>query len=146
MILPKNLYKNQPGWQLPCECATKTERKMEPKRNISANPFNEACWQILTEHPAAIGVAYKVLDCGCSLLCGISVTGDPLGALRHIPGHPERKGAKTPICLRCKMDNGLKRVVWEGIYWPGSESEQPDKAFRISIGRKVFGTGYLEPD
>ena len=119
---------------------------MEESRKISSNPFNQACYKILLEHPNTIGVAYKVLDCGCSLLCGVSAQGDPVGELLHITGQPERKGIRPPICLRCKIDDGLKRVVWEGIYWPGNESEQPDKDFRISIGRKVFGRGYLEPD
>jgi len=37
-------------------------------------------------------------------------------------------------------------VVWDGIYWPGSQSEWPDKNLRISIGRKIFGPGYMEPE
>ena len=113
---------------------------------MTSNLFEEACHKILFEHPNAVAVAYKVLNCGCSLLCGVSPQGDPLGTLHRVSGQPERTGIKPVICLKCKIDNGLKRVVWEGIYWPGRGSEQPDKDYRISIGQKVFGPGYLEPD
>ena len=119
---------------------------MENKTNFTSNLFQENCQKILFDHPDAIGVAYKVLDCGCSLLCGVSAQGDPIGILRHLSGQPSKKGKRPPICLKCKIDNGLKRVVWEGIYWPGVENEQPDKSFRLLIGRKVFGPGYFEPD
>ncbi len=119
---------------------------MEENKNITSNHFDQVCRSILADYSNAIGVAYKVLDCGCSLLCGVSVQGDPLGQLRHLSGQPVKKGKQTPICLKCKMGSGLKRVVWEGIYWPGEEGEQPDKEFRLMIGRKVFGAGYFEPD
>jgi hypothetical protein len=135
-----------PDWNLLERYDTETGFIMEIDKNMTFNPFEETCRQILIEQQQAIGVAYKVLDCGCSLLCGISPGGDPLGSLRRVSGQPERQGMKAPICLKCKIDSGLKRVVWEGIYWPGQESERPDKDFRISIGKKVFGPGYLEPD
>ena len=123
-----------------------TQNIMEANSKVPSNLFEETCQKILIEHIDAIAVAYKVLDCGCSLLCGVSAKGDPLGALLHLSGQPVKQGKRTPICLKCKMGSGLKRVVWEGIYWPGAESEQPDKAFRLMIGRKVFGQGYFEPD
>jgi hypothetical protein len=119
---------------------------MEFKSNTQFSPFNEACQAILFDRPEAIGVAYKVLDCGCALLCGVSAGGDPLGTLRHVSGQPLKKGTKTPTCLKCRRDNGLDRVVWNGIYWPGSQREWPDKDLRLSIGRKVFGPGYMEPE
>ncbi len=119
---------------------------MEANKKVPSNFFEETCQKILFEHLDAIGVAYKVLDCGCSLLCGVSAQGDPLGVLLHVSGQPLKKGKRTPICLKCKLDNGLKRVVWEGIYWPGDEREHPDKELRLMIGRKVFGAGYFEPD
>ena len=119
---------------------------MEFKPKSELSPFNEACQIILFESPEAIGVAYKVLDCGCSLLCGVSAGGNPIGTLRHISGQPVKKGNKPPICLKCKKDNGLDRVVWDGIHWPGTQSEWPDKDLRISIGRNVFGPGYTEPE
>jgi hypothetical protein len=119
---------------------------MQENREDTSNHFERACRRILADHPKTIGVAYKVLDCGCTLLCGISAQGDPLGELLHISGQPARKGIKPPICLKCKIDNGLKRVVWEGIFWPGDENEKPDKEFRLAIGRRVFGPGYFEAD
>ena len=98
--------------------------------------FEEACLNIILDYPEAIGVAYKGLDCGCALICGVSVSGQPLGPLTHVPG-------QAAICLPCKMDDGLKRrVVREGIYWPGDETERPDLELRNRIGRKVFGPGY----
>ena len=119
---------------------------MEDIKNTQISPFNEACRKILFERPEAIGVAYKVLDCGCALLCGTSASGDPTGTLQNISGQPVKKGTTPPICLKCKKDSGLSRVVWNGVYWPGSQSEWPDKELRISIGRKIFGPGYLEPE
>ena len=119
---------------------------MNVQSNYASTAFNRTCLEILNAFPDAIGVAYKLLDCGCSLLCGVSAAGDPLGAVVHVSGQPVMKDRKAPICLRCKLDNGLKRVVWEGINWPGGENEMPDKDFRLSVGRKVFGPGYLEPE
>lgn len=119
---------------------------MEFKSNTHLSPFNDACQTILFDRPEAIGVAYKVLDCGCALLCGVSAGGDPLGNLQHVSGQPVKKGIKTPTCLKCRKDDGLDRVVWNGIYWPGSQREWPDKDLRLSIGRKVFGPGYMEPE
>jgi len=119
---------------------------MPDNTEFRSNHFEEACRKILTDYTDSIGVAYKVLDCGCSLLCGVSVQGNPVGTLLHISGQSVKKGIKPPICLRCKLDNGLKRVVWEGLFWPGSEKDKPDKEFRLLIGRKVFGPGYFEPD
>ena len=119
---------------------------MEDIKNTEISPFNKACHDILTERPEAIGVAYKILDCGCALLCGTSSGGDPIGILQHISGQPIKKGNALTICLKCKKDNGLDRVVWDGIYWPGAQSEWPEKDLRISIGRKIFGSGYIEPE
>ena len=119
---------------------------LEKSKQKMATPFSEACLSILADHPVAIGVAYKVLDCGCALLCGMSAGGDPIGDLQHISGQPIKKGARIPICLKCRKDTGSDRVVWEGIYWPGSQQEWPDKDRRVSIGRNVFGSGYMEPE
>jgi len=119
---------------------------LEKGKHNTDTPFSETCQGILAEYPVAIGVAYKVLDCGCALLCGMSAGGDPIGALQHISGQPIKKRARIPICLKCRKDNGLDRVVWEGIYWPGSQQEWPEKNLRVSIGRKVFGPGYMEPE
>jgi hypothetical protein len=44
---------------------------MEFKSNTQFSPFNEACQAILFDRPEAIGVAYKVLDCGCYQPVGI---------------------------------------------------------------------------
>jgi hypothetical protein len=117
---------------------------MTSSNNQSENAFNDACRQILDEDPEAIGVAFKWLDCGCSLICGVSAKGAPLGLLVHVSGQPKKKGRKPPICLKCKRDNGMERVVWQGIHWPGDESELPDKKLRLAIGRKVFGPNYSE--
>ena len=119
---------------------------MEKNKAFASNLFDRVCHRIIDEHPQAIGVAYKVLDCGCSLLCGVSVQGYPVGEMHHVSGQPVTKGIKPPICLKCKLDNGLKRVVWEGLFWPGDDTEKPDKELRLSIGREVFGPGYFEAD
>lgn len=119
---------------------------MDFKADKQLSPFYEACQIILFERPESIGVAYKILDCGCALLCGVSAGGDPIGTLRHISGQPVKKGAKAPICLKCRKSNGLDRVIWDGIYWPGAQREWPDKDLRLSIGRKVFGPTYMESE
>jgi hypothetical protein len=119
---------------------------MKEYKSTQFSPFNEACQNILFENPEAIGVAYKVLNCGCALICGASAGGEPIGTLRHITGQPMKRGSKPPICLKCRKDNGLERAVWQGIYWPGPQHEWPDKNLRISIGRKIFGDSYIEPD
>ncbi len=119
---------------------------MTDDKSTRHSPFNETCQAILIEHPEAIGVAYKVLNCGCAWICGASTGGEPIGGLHHISGQPVKKGGRPPICLTCRKDNGLERVVWEGIYWPGAPSEWPEKGLRISIGQKIFGPGYMEPE
>jgi hypothetical protein len=118
---------------------------MTDNTNFGSDSFTKACQKILAEHPTAIGVAYKGLDCGCALMCGVSAKGDPIGSLIYVSGQPAPKGQRVPICLKCKKDNGLNRVVKEGISWPGNESELPDIELRLLIGRKVFGPDYLEP-
>jgi hypothetical protein len=108
--------------------------------------FETLCTEILNAHPEAIGVAYKGLDCGCALLCGVSASSQPLGPLRYLSGQPQRAGRRAPICLKCKLNDGLRgRVVREGIFWPGTESERPDIELRNLIGRTVFGPHYEEP-
>jgi hypothetical protein len=107
--------------------------------------FEKACARILNTHPEAIGVAFKWLDCGCVLLCGVSGRGDPVGSLEHIASHAEST-RKAPICLQCQRDSGLSRVVWQGFHWPGRPEERPAPELRRAIGRKVFGEGYSEPD
>lgn len=104
-----------------------------------------ACWALLQDFPEAIGVAYKGLDCGCALICGVSAKGNPLGTLRHVSGQPGAPGGRRPICLKCKVDDGLRgRVVREGIFWPGAPEEHPDRELRNHIGKQVFGPGYSE--
>jgi len=114
------------------------------KTDQQENSFSDACRQIFARHPEVIGVAFKWLDCGCSLICGVSTRGDPVGSLTHVSGQPVVKGRKPPICLKCKRDTSLDRVVWQGMHWPGDESELPDQALRLSIGKKVFGPDYSE--
>ncbi|MDJ0809352.1 MAG: hypothetical protein QNJ48_13200 [Desulfobacterales bacterium] len=107
--------------------------------------FTALCMQILNAYPEAIGVAYKVLDCGCALLCGVSASSQPLGPLRHLSGQPRPSDRRAPICLKCKRDDGLRnRVVREGIFWPGTISERPELELRNLIGRSVFGAHYNE--
>jgi hypothetical protein len=119
---------------------------MEEKTNFQSTAFDRACQAILGAFPEAIGVAFKFLDCGCSLLCGVTAQGRPIGELVHVSGQLLKKGKSQPVCLKCKRDGGLHRVVWEGIHWPGGENELPDKELRIAIGRNVFGPGYVETD
>ena len=119
---------------------------MEDIKSNEVSPFNTACKKILVESPEAIGVAYKVLDCGCALLCGTSAGGEPIGLLQHISGQSIKKGNPPPICLKCRKDNGVGREIWDGIYWPGTQNEWPDKDLRILIGQKIFGPRYMEPE
>lgn len=108
------------------------------------DPFHDACERIFSDHPEAIGVAYKGLDCGCALVCAVSAKGDPVGSLVHVSGQPSGPGLGPPICLMCKKDSGLDRVVMQGVHWPGEESERPEEKLRLFIGEKVFGPGYSE--
>jgi hypothetical protein len=119
---------------------------MHEKTNFQTTAFEAACQKILFEQPEAMGVAFKFLDCGCALLCGVSAQGDPCGKLIHMSGQQAKKGKKPPICFKCRKDRGLDRVVWQGIHWPGEESELPAKELRLAIGMKVFGPSYIEPD
>ena len=109
--------------------------------------FEALCMKILDAYPEAIGVAYKGLDCGCALLGGVAASSQPLGPLRHLSGQPRSAGRRTAICLKCKIDNGLRRrVIREGIFWPGSADERPEVELRNLIGRSVFGPHYREDD
>ena len=119
---------------------------MHEKTNFETTAFEATCQKILFDQPEAMGVAFKFLDCGCSLLCGVSAHGDPRGELIHVTGQPAKKGKKPPICFKCKKDGGLDRVIWQGIHWPGDKTELPAKELRLAIGKKVFGPGYIEPD
>ena len=105
------------------------------------DPFAQACREVFACHPDAIGVAYKGLDCGCSLLCGVDARGAPVGRMIHV-GTRSRAGA--PVCLACKRDNPWGRVVREGLVWPGSPAEHPEPEVRATIGRTVFGPDYSE--
>ena len=80
---------------------------MEEKTNFRSTAFDDACQTILTAYPEAIGVAFKFLDCGCSLLCGVSGQGNPVGDLIHVSGQAARKGKKPPICFAVK-----KMTAW----------------------------------
>ena len=117
---------------------------MTHPREHNQSAFLETCRQILQANPEAIGVAFKWLDCGCSLLCGVTAKGEPIGSLVHVGGLSLTKDSRSAICFKCKKDNGLERVVWQGIHWPGDPSEYPDEELRLWIGRKVFGPGYVE--
>ncbi|MGD8242581.1 MAG: hypothetical protein PVF59_07150 [Desulfobacterales bacterium] len=110
-----------------------------------SNDFEAFCMEIIKAYPEAIGVAYKGLDCGCALVCGVSAGSQPLGPLRYLSGQPRKPGRRQPICLKCKFDDGLRgRVVHEGIFWPGTVDERPDIELRNLIGRSVFGPHYEE--
>jgi hypothetical protein len=119
---------------------------LKANSNNQSNGFNQACQRILLEHPQALGIAYKVLDCGCAWLCGVSPHGDPMGPMIHVSGQTGRQSDTQPICLQCRRDKTIERVIWQGIYWPGGEGELPEKRIRIKIGRTVFGPEYVEPD
>lgn len=112
--------------------------------NQNTTPFDEACFRILMEYPEAIGVAFKWLDCGCSLVCGVDAMGDPAGLLVHIDSQSTAGSVRSNACSKCRKDKGLERVVWQGIHWPGTPDEYPDRELRIAIGRRVFGPGYTE--
>ena len=112
--------------------------------NQNTTPFDEACYRILIEHPDAIGVAFKWLDCGCCLACGVNAWGEPAGLLVHIDSQSTTGSIRSHTCPHCRKDKGLDRVVWQGIHWPGTPDEYPDRELRIAIGRKVFGPGYSE--
>jgi hypothetical protein len=75
---------------------------MEEKTNFRSTAFDGACRTILTTYPQAIGVAFKFLDCGCSLLCGVSAQGNPIGEMIHVSGQPAKK-----------------TTVWSGLFGRG---------------------------
>jgi hypothetical protein len=77
-------------------------------------------------------------------MCGVSAQGQPLGELQHVPGNASGSATGALICLRCKQDNGLQRVVNQGIVWPGTEAEWPEIDLRMAIGKAVFGPEYVE--
>lgn len=113
--------------------------------NWDIDEFEAACLQVILEEPEAIGVAYKGLDCGCALVCGVSVKGHPQGTMRYVSGQPIPKVGQRAVCLKCKKDTGLgERVVRVGIYWPGADHERPDRELRNRIGETVFGGSYKE--
>ena len=70
---------------------------MQEKTNFRSTAFDAACQTILSEQPEAIGVAFKFLDCGCSMLCGVSAQGDALGELIHVSGQPAKKGRRVSL-------------------------------------------------
>ena len=66
------------------------------------SPFNDACRNTLLRHPEAIGVAYKVLNCGCTLICGATAGGllvesDPPEAEVFVDG---RFAGRAPVTGR----------------------------------------------
>jgi hypothetical protein len=77
-------------------------------------------------------------------MCGVSAQGQPLGELLHVSQAAPGSETGALICLRCKQDNGLQRVVNQGIAWPGTETEWPETALRLAIGKAVFGPEYAE--
>ena len=117
---------------------------MEMPHNQNTTPFDNACYRIFNEHPDAIGIAFKWLDCGCALLCGVDAGGDPTGLLVHVDVQTIPGTGRLKTCPYCRRDRGLDRVVWQGIHWPGTPDEYPEKALRLAIGRNVFGPGYSE--
>ena len=70
---------------------------MTQKANWKAtSAFETHCMEILNAYPEAIGVAYKGLDCGCALVCGVSAASQPLGQLRHLSGQPKQTDRRPP--------------------------------------------------
>ena len=81
---------------------------MQEKTNFRSTAFDAACQAILSEQPEAIGVAFKFLDCGCSMLCGVSAQGEALGELIHVSGQPAKKGKKPPILFRMQKRQWIR--------------------------------------
>jgi len=109
-----------------------------------APSFDDTCKHLFDAYPLSIGIAFKELDCGCALLCAVSAQGNPIGPMEQASGRNSTPGHSKTICLRCKKDNGLSRVVSQGIIWPGTIEERPTREIRLSIGCSVFGENYSE--
>ena len=116
------------------------ETAMESSKRKKLKAF---CEDFILQHPEAMGIAYMELDCGCINQCGVSGKGDPVGEMRAISGYSDKEDT---VCLKCYRDQKIDwgRVIEKGLIWPGEESEIPDKTIRVAIGKKVFGSDYLE--
>ena len=106
------------------------------------------CNQIVMRYPQAAGMAVIGLNCGCTLVCGVSYTGEPLGSLQRIEAGPHEDAGQRPVCLTCRRSR-IKiqdRIVMRKLIWPGEDFEKPDMELRRFIGQQVFGTKYEERD
>lgn len=97
--------------------------------------------------PDAVGVALFDLDCGCLRACAVSSDGDPMGEMVMVVTKSAEEGDAS-ACAACDADGGgdLKRISGKAMVWPGSETEMPDEASRLAIGKKVFGDDYSPDD
>ncbi|UCF90238.1 MAG: hypothetical protein JSW39_18325 [Desulfobacterales bacterium] len=117
---------------------------MEKITGYRLEALKALCNRIALEYPEAIGMALIELNCGCIKACGVSAKGDPIGPLQTISSRGNDSYA--PVCFKCRQDEGkfMERVVQRGLMWPGAAGERPDRSLRVSIGRKVFGAGFIE--
>ena len=104
------------------------------------------CNRLVLKYPDAVGMAAVELDCGCVDICGVSIRGEPVGAIKTIALGAETGEQQGPICSRCLAEKGRvsDRIVNRRIIWPGSDEERPDAHLRRFIGRTVFGADYTE--
>jgi len=95
-----------------------------------------------------MGVAVFELDCGCIRACGVSSGGDPVGQMIMVAPGSVKALDDQPLCMQCDADGGAdsKRCVRQSMVWPGDESELPDEALRLAIGKKVFGEDFSRDD
>jgi len=122
---------------------------MNPASPRQEDSLKRLCNRIILEHPEAICMALIELDCGCIHVCGVSVTGIPVGRMETFSGLFDKNSDQSPVCIRCAGAAGgsmMDRIIHRALIWPGDEHEKPDKDLRNLIGRAVFGRDYQEPE
>ena len=118
-----------------------------PDNDSKKHALKQLCHGIVMAHPEAICMALIELDCGCINVCGVSVSGEPVGGMASFSGRPAASDGSRPICIQCAGAGApmMERIVHQALVWPGDATEKPDVELRNLIGRAVFGPDYAEP-
>ena len=120
---------------------------MDPDQAQRDHSLRRLCNGIIIDQPQAICMAVIELDCGCFNVCGVSVSGQPVGRVSSISGPLEVDGSARPVCITCAGAGGpmMGRIVGRELIWPGGADERPDRALREWLAHEVFGPDFHEP-